>query len=185
MDTFSAKSIFYDIRNFLAGRFVGATRDEFLLEEVVKLIFCKHMIADQSTVNMGYAELSSLYRKTFKSVLAEYPDIYTSDVVEIELDPVCIKYVDDKFNSIDINNLRRDVIGDAYEIFIGDAIKGQSGQFFTPQNAAKALVEMVEPRPNQRILDKMTTEMIRARGRERLGIKGFSVEQWESREVAA
>ena len=33
--------------------------------------------------------------------------------------------------------------------------------------------------------DKMTTEMIRARGRERLGIKGFSAERRESREVAA
>lgn len=34
-------------------------------------------------------------------------------------------------------------------------------------------------------MDKMTTEMIRARGRERLGIKGFSAERRESREVAA
>ena len=38
MENFSAKAIFNDIRNFLAGRFVGATRDEFLLEEVIKLI---------------------------------------------------------------------------------------------------------------------------------------------------
>lgn len=36
-----------------------------------------------------------------------------------------------------------------------------------------------------RCFDKMTTEMIRARGRERLGIKGFSAERRESREVAA
>ena len=33
--------------------------------------------------------------------------------------------------------------------------------------------------------DKMTTEMIRAKGRESLGIKGFSAGQRESREVAA
>ena len=39
MEKFSAKNTFEDIRNFLAGRFMGATRDEFFLEEIIKLIF--------------------------------------------------------------------------------------------------------------------------------------------------
>jgi type I restriction enzyme M protein len=38
------KDIFKQIKNFLAGRFVGATRDRALLEEVVKCFFCKHYI---------------------------------------------------------------------------------------------------------------------------------------------
>lgn len=49
--------------------------------------------------------------------------------------------------------MERDIIGDAYEIFIGDTIKGQSGQFFTPQNAAEALVEMIQPSGDSRVLD--------------------------------
>lgn len=47
------------------------------------------------------------------------------------------------------------------------------------------MVALAEPQPTDVIVDKMTTEMIRARGRERLGIKGFSAERRESREVAA
>ncbi len=153
MVTFSAKDTFLDIRNFLAGRFLGATRDEFFLDEVIKLIFCKYELKDTDTNDIDDVELASLYRKTFKTVLEIHEDIYQEEVYEIELDPVSIKYIDGKLNELDLFNLERDLIGDAYEIFMGDAIKGQSGQFFTPQNAAEALVKMVAPDPNTNIVD--------------------------------
>lgn len=153
MEKFSAKKVFGDIRNFLAGRFIGATRDEFLLEEVIKLIFCKYEIGQECTFKLDELELSSLYRKKFKKVLVNHRDIYLDQATEIELDPVSIKYVDEKLQSLDIHNLERDIIGDAYEIFMGDTIKGQSGQFFTPQNAAEALVRMIAPSQDAKILD--------------------------------
>ena len=153
MITFSAKNTFSDIRNFLAGRFLGATRDEFFLDEIIKLIFCKHEFNDQNTNDLEDIALANLYRKTFKSVLMHHKDIYQDEACEIELDPVSIKYIDTKFNQLDLFNLERDIIGDAYEIFMGDAIKGQSGQFFTPQNAAEALVSLVAPSPENSIID--------------------------------
>jgi len=39
----------------------------------------------------------------------------------------------------------RDLIGDAFEVFIGAALRGQEGQFFTPRNAIEFLVEAVDP----------------------------------------
>lgn len=153
MVTFSAKDAFLDIRNFLAGRFLGATRDEFFLDEIIKLIFCKYELKDTDTTDIDDVELASLYRKTFKTVLEVHEDIYQEEAYEIELDPVSIKYIDAKLSELDLFNLERDLIGDAYEIFMGDAIKGQSGQFFTPQNAAEALVKMVSPDPNAKIVD--------------------------------
>lgn len=153
MEIFSAKSAFEEIRNYLAGRFVGATRDEFLLEEVVKLIFCKYHLRDTNTTLLESVELSGLYRRAFKLVLQQYSDIYSNNAEEIELDPVSIQFVDSRLSTLDLDNIERDIIGDAYEIFMGDAIKGQSGQFFTPQNAASALVQMVAPRPGDRVLD--------------------------------
>ena len=153
METFSAKNIFDDIRNFLAGRFMGATRDEFFLEEIIKLIFCKYALKDENTSEMNEITISSLYRKTFKSVLLTHRDIYEDKNCEIVLDPISIKYIDNKLSSIDLYNLERDIIGDAYEIFIGDTIRGQSGQFFTPQNAAEALVEIIQPTGESKVLD--------------------------------
>lgn len=153
MTTFSAKDTFIDIRNFLAGRFLGATRDEFFLDEIIKLIFCKHELRTENTTVIEDVDLASLYRKTFQTVLELHEDIYQDGTYEIELDPVSIKYIDAKLNELDLFNLERDIIGDAYEIFMGDAIKGQSGQFFTPQNAADALVKMIVPSPKSRVID--------------------------------
>lgn len=153
MTTFSAKDTFIDIRNFLAGRFLGATRDEFFLDEIIKLIFCKHELRTENTTVIEDVDLASLYRKTFQTVLELHEDIYQDGTYEIELDPVSIKYIDAKLNELDLFNLERDIIGDAYEIFMGDAIKGQSGQFFTPQNAADALVKMIAPSPKSRVID--------------------------------
>ena len=153
MVTFSAKDTFNDIRNFLAGRFVGATRDEFLMDELIKLIFCKYEIGDIDTNEIEDIELAGIYRRTFKDVLQKHSDIYEKTGVELELDPISIKYVDTKLNSLDLTNLERDIVGDAYEIFMGDAIKGQAGQFFTPQNAAEALVRMIAPKNSDKVLD--------------------------------
>lgn len=153
MEKFSAKTTFENIRNFLAGRFMGATRDEFLLEEVVKLIFCKYELAEYDTSSLDDINLSGTYRKVFQEVIKKHEDIYIDGRAEIELDPVSIKYIDTQLNNIDLFSLERDIIGDAYEIFIGDAIKGQSGQFFTPQNAAEALVRMVGPTKESKVLD--------------------------------
>lgn len=153
MIAFSAKPVFTDIRNFLAGRFVGATRDEFFLEELIKLIFCKYELGKCNTVQTTDIELSGIYRKVFKSVLKKYGDIYCNADNQIELDPVSIKYIDSKLNTLDLYGIERDIIGDAYEIFIGDVIKGQSGQFFTPQNVAEALISIISPSPEQTVLD--------------------------------
>lgn len=153
METFSAKQVFEDIRNYLAGRFVGATRDEFLLEEVVKLIFCKFHLAENDTAKIDEIELSGMYRRAFKQVLQQYSEIYSDPDAAIELDPISIKFVDSRLSTLDLDNIERDIIGDAYEIFMGDAVKGQSGQFFTPQNAATALVQMVSPKPDDKVLD--------------------------------
>ena len=84
MNNFSAKNTFEDIRNFLAGRFMGATRDEFLLEEIIKLIFCKYEFKDIDTNEMEELDLSSLYRKTFKMVTTRHKDIYENSNYEIE-----------------------------------------------------------------------------------------------------
>lgn len=152
-NNFSAKEIFKDIRNFLAGRFVGATRDEFLLNELIKMIFCKFYRKQQNEfVTSDMLELSNIYRKAFKDIKSSFSDIFNKDE-EIELDPVSIQYINSMLNKIDLRNIKRDPIGDAYEIFIGESIKGQSGQFFTPKNSAELLVNLIKPKPGDKVLD--------------------------------
>ena len=46
-----------------------------------------------------------------------------------------------------------DVKGMAYETIVSNTLKQEAGQFFTPRNIIKAMVEMMNPTENDRILD--------------------------------
>lgn len=46
-----------------------------------------------------------------------------------------------------------DVKGMAYETIVSNTLKQEAGQFFTPRNVIKAMVEMMNPDENMRILD--------------------------------
>ncbi len=41
------KQAFRNLRNYLAGQFVGATRDDVLLDEVLKCLFCRLYLETQ------------------------------------------------------------------------------------------------------------------------------------------
>jgi type I restriction-modification system DNA methylase subunit len=47
----------------------------------------------------------------------------------------------------------RDAIGEAFEVFIGPALRGTEGQFFTPRNVVQMMVAMLDPKPGERIID--------------------------------
>ena len=46
-----------------------------------------------------------------------------------------------------------DVKGMAYETIVSNTLKQEAGQFFTPRNIVKAMVEMLNPTENHRVLD--------------------------------
>ncbi len=46
-----------------------------------------------------------------------------------------------------------DVKGMAYETIVSNTLKQEAGQFFTPRNIVKAMVEMLNPSENDRVLD--------------------------------
>ena len=46
-----------------------------------------------------------------------------------------------------------DAIAEAFEVFIGPALRGAEGQFFTPRNVIEMMVKMVDPQPGEKIID--------------------------------
>jgi type I restriction enzyme M protein len=149
------KEVFRDIRNFLAGQFVGATRDDFLLDEVLKCFFCKLFIEKEEEkeflIDTDQFSLAKKIRTIFTNVRLEFPDIYDKNT-EILLDPNTLAYV---IKSLDfsIMDALSDPIGDAFEIFTGSESKGNSGQFFTPRSVTSLLVAALDPKPGETILD--------------------------------
>ncbi len=143
------KRVYRDIRNFLAGRVVGATRDEALLDEVVKCLLCKAFLVNGNTP--GEAHLALAYRDAFDRLRDE---LHGFDPGEpIRLDDEAIEFVDSRLAQLDLSTPTRDPLGDLYETFVGSAMRGQEGQFFTPQNAIELLVSIVDPKPGETVLD--------------------------------
>ena len=152
---FSNKEIFSNIRNYLAGRLIGATRDRALLDEVLKLLFCKYYL-DLSSPVVSYSndaeKLISQYRETFSIIKEKFSELFDASD-KIQLDPTSVVEVHNRIKDIDFLNSSRDIFGDLYEIFINTGIREDEGQFFTPQGGIKFLVDVVDPKPNETILD--------------------------------
>ncbi len=151
----SQKEILKDIRNYLAGRAEGLSRDEGLLEEVLKCTLAHHLMVLNEEVPSKDAEkveLSRSYRYAFETVRERSPELFP-DGTEILLGPGNISYI-----HLALENIRRlksedDLIGDIYEIFIGTSYRGQEGQYFTPTTAIWALIEITNPQPDDLIID--------------------------------
>ena len=155
-DMKSPKASFRYLRNFLAGRLIGATRDEALLEELLKCLFCKlyletSAINGRSYTSHDHAPPAQFYREVFHRVRADFPEIYESND-EILIDSEILQHVMRSL-AFDLIDARSDPIGDAFEVFAGSESKARTGQFFTPRNATELLVDMIDPQPGETIID--------------------------------
>lgn len=156
------QATFKDLRNYLAGNASGMTRDEALAQEIINLLFCKiydevHRDLDD-VVEFRYGineDVKKVHKRIvglFNQVKVEYPDVF-SERDEIYLDAKSLAYVVGELQTYCLIAAERDAIGEAFEVFIGPALRGPEGQFFTPRNVVKALVEMVDPKPGEMIID--------------------------------
>lgn len=146
------KDILQNIRNYLAGRTIGITRDESLLEEILKILFCIKFNKNIEISDDSYKN-AKVFRNIFSNVKESSKDFF-NDEDELLLDPKSLDYVIKELIKIESNNKQNiDLVAKCYEIFIGNVIKGQDGQFFTPNVAVEFLVNAVNPKPTWKIID--------------------------------
>lgn len=157
--------VFKDVRNHLAGMATGITRDEALAQEIINLLFCKiydeintapeDIVTFRSGVGESSKEVKSRIVKLFENKVKE--EVGFSDIFDkkdsISLDADSIVYVVGELQNYCVTEADRDAIADAFEIFIGPALRGTEGQFFTPRNVIKMMVQVLDPQPGERIID--------------------------------
>ena len=157
------KAVFRDLRNHLAGMTTGITRDEALAQEIINVLFCK-ILDEQETdpddtvsFRAGVGESPKEVQKRIKTMFERVKDAAYGDVFEpsdtVKLDPDSLTYVVGELQNYSIMEADRDAIGDAFEVFIGPALRGSEGQFFTPRNVVEMMVKIVDPKPGERIID--------------------------------
>jgi type I restriction enzyme M protein len=150
--------------NFIAGT-EGLQKPEAFWE-LLKLIFCK--IEDERSAQIDFfvtpTELTSAtaaatakarIQKIFADkVLPNYPGIFPGEEAQrLNLKPNSIAFVVGQLQSYSLLESAVDVKGVAYEEVVGSNLRGDRGEFFTPRNACRMAVAMLDPHPDEKLLD--------------------------------
>jgi len=160
--THNLKATFKAIRNHLAANTVGATRDEVLAQELINLIFCKiyderftepnEMVTFRAGVQEDHEDVRKRILDLFEKVKRKYKEVL-DETDSINLDAGSIAYIVGELQNYCLIDAERDSIADAFEVFIGHALKGGQGQFFTPRNVIKMMVEILDPTDEDLVID--------------------------------
>lgn len=133
--------------------------------ELLKLIFTK--IEDERAPRLSFyatpserkdSTVASAAKKRIQNlfdqrVVKKYPTIFQAKDAEIDLKPEVIAYVVTELQGYSLLRSPVDVKGVAYEEIVGSNLRGDRGEFFTPRNACRMAVDMLDPRPGERVLD--------------------------------
>jgi len=157
------KAVFRDLRNHLAGMTTGITRDEALAQEIINILFCKildehdrkpeDMVRFRAGVGESVKQVSARIQELFEEVkLATYGDVFGRGDT-LALDGESLRYVVGELQNYSVTEADRDAVGEAFEVFIGPALRGAEGQFFTPRNVVKMIIDVLDPKPGDKIID--------------------------------
>jgi type I restriction enzyme M protein len=133
--------------------------------ELLKVIFCK--IEDERNIPAplefyttskernntdGQLTVQKRISKIFSRVKQKYGRIFDSND-EISLTSRSLAYIVSELQKYSLLNTNIDIKGKAYEEIVGANLRGDRGEFFTPRNIMKMVVEMINPRLEEKVLD--------------------------------
>ncbi len=147
--------------------FVLAQSGESVFDEVFKLLYAKLYDEDQAknyrpggeVIFKQYKDPKKTYQvindNLFRSSIAKWPNIFNStDKIELSADQlqVCIPLLQiiKLFGS---GREELEIVDRAFEHLIAEVSKGQKGQYFTPRNAIKMCVKMLNPKEKEYVID--------------------------------
>lgn len=149
--------------NYIAGA-EGLHKTESFWE-LLKLIFCKiederSNVLDfyitptelQSSIKAGPAK-ARLQKIMKEKVVKKYSAIFSGTDQDINLKANVVAFVVSQLHRYSLLASPVDVKGIAYEEIVGSNLRGDRGEFFTPRNACRMAVEMLNPQPFERLLD--------------------------------
>ncbi len=133
--------------------------------ELLKVIFCKiedersfpaplefYTTSDERSNPDGQLTVQKRISKIFARVKKRHGKIFDPND-EIKLTPRSLAYIVSELQGYSLLNTNIDIKGKAYEEIVGSNLRGDRGEFFTPRNITKMVVEMIHPQANERVLD--------------------------------
>jgi type I restriction enzyme M protein len=133
--------------------------------ELLKVIFCKiedernipnplefYTTSEERSNPDGQLTVQKRISKIFQRVKERHGKIFDAND-EIKLKPRSLAYIVSELQRYSLLNTKIDIKGKAYEEIVGANLRGDRGEFFTPRNVMKMVVEMINPKIDEHVLD--------------------------------
>ncbi len=132
--------------------------------ELLKLIFAKiedersgelqfYVTSAERSSETGRQKARRRIAKLFEEKVAKKYSGLFRNADSVELKPDALSFVVSQLQGYSLLKSSVDVKGVAYEEIVGANLRGDRGEFFTPRNACRMAVEILDPRPGELILD--------------------------------
>ncbi|MFI5087748.1 MAG: restriction endonuclease subunit M, partial [Terriglobales bacterium] len=133
-------------------------------DEMAKVLFCKMFEEKQNPktnrfrISVFDDSLTRLHVNVVKQVYNEtkndprYAGLFEPEST-INLKDRTIRKIVSLFENYDLSLTAFDVKGEAFEYFLGETFTGGLGEYFTPRNVVEFMVEAVDPKIGQKIVD--------------------------------
>lgn len=138
-------------------------RDEKAFWQLLYLIFAKILDEQQSkrlffvgaterNTPEGQTRIAKRIHVLFDQVKDAFKDVFDG-YERLEMNERALAYVAAQLARFDLLSTDTDAKGMAFEAITSHTLKQKKGQFFTPRNVIRMMVEMIDPQPGVRVLD--------------------------------
>jgi type I restriction enzyme M protein len=100
----------------------------------------------------GRKEIRKRIIPLFEEVKQEYKAIFRESD-EITLSPRALAFMVSELSKYEFSRIDVDAKGAAYQEIVGTNLRGDRGQYFTPRGAIRLVVQTLDPKEKERILD--------------------------------
>lgn len=169
----SLRQAFQRCHNYIYAHRGGS--NETIFWEFLKVVFAK--IQDERNLQQAHAKgqeaerlfrIASLEERNddakavqvkgrldilYYQVRKQYPELFGAQVDTIDLPAPIASYVVAQLAEYDFLHSSVDVKGEAYEAIVGKNLEGTRGEFFTPRNAVKMGIRILDPEPGMKCID--------------------------------
>lgn len=128
----------------------GARR--FWAGRTEKTVNGQRQLIDEQFDPEGQKAIRKRILPLFEDVKKKYSTVFRGNE-EITLSDRALAFMVSELAKYDFGRTDVDAKGAAYQEIVGTNLRGDRGQYFTPRGAIKLVVSMLDPKPNERVLD--------------------------------
>lgn len=132
-----------------------ASRAELIIEDLTLLLLCKfsaEMNGGRAAL-LSYASGKGSANKVLLPMLREaFPELLET-AQSFALGDDSLRTALHELSKTNLSSAPAHALGEAFQALIGPRLRGERGQFFTPKSLVRAMVEILDPKPGEAVLD--------------------------------